>query len=85
MQAATWESATFRGTGRQTSELYREALQIRREFYLGGWILGAFLGMVLVGKLILLSIRGERKDYEADRMKCISCGRCYKFCPVGKE
>lgn len=81
----TWESSTFRGTGKPTKELFREALQIRKQFYVGAWLLGAFLGMVLVGKMIMLSMRGKREDYEADRMKCLACGRCYRFCPVGKK
>lgn len=81
----TWESGTFRGTGKPTKKLYQEALAIRKQFYIGGWLLGAFLGMVLVGKLIMLSIRGKSEDYEADRMKCLRCARCYRFCPVGKK
>jgi len=79
----TWESATFRGTGQSTRELYINALQIKKQFHLGGWILGIFLGIVFACKLIFLSIKQQRKDYEADHMKCLSCGRCYSFCPTG--
>ena len=85
VKESTWESVAFRSSGRPTADLYREALRIRGKFNFGGWILGAFLGMVLMGKLISLSIRGRRKDYEADRMKCLCCGRCYRYCPVGKK
>lgn len=32
-------------------------------------------------KLITLSIRRKRTDYQPDRSRCVSCGRCYWYCP----
>lgn len=46
---------------------------------------GGFLGLILGGKLILLSLRSRQRDYEADRAGCVSCGRCFKYCPKEQE
>ncbi len=32
-------------------------------------------------KLVTLSIRRKRTDYQPDRSRCVSCGRCYWYCP----
>lgn len=85
IKESTWESRAFRESGKTKKELYEEALAIKKQFYLGGWLLGAFLGMVFMGKMIMLSVRGKREDYEADRMKCFACARCYSYCPVVKK
>jgi ferredoxin len=47
----------------------------------GGWIFGCFVGMVAGLKLIMPSIRKQRTEFEADKGGCLSCGRCFKFCP----
>ncbi len=74
-------SEAFRGTGRPVSELYGIALQRRARFRtLGAW-LGAWTGLVIGVKLVTLSIRRKRTDYQPDRSRCVSCGRCYWYCP----
>ena len=78
-------SDAFRATGRAASELYGEALVIRRRFAIGGALLGAFVGFVVAGKLITLCVRRGRNDYEADRASCLACGRCYAYCPKEHE
>jgi len=75
-------SRAFRGTGRPTEELYAEALGLRGHFALGGRLLGGFIGLVIGVKLVHLSIRRRRPDYEADRGACLACGRCFDYCPV---
>ena len=77
-------SDAFRGTGGTTGDLYDEARDIREDFAAGGWWLGGFLGLVVVGKLIMLSIRWRREDYTAQQAGCVACGRCYEFCPREK-
>ena len=74
-------SAAFRATGRAIEELYAEADGIRAKFDTGGWIFGAFVGLVAGLKLIALSVWRQRSDYEASRASCLACGRCYKHCP----
>ncbi len=40
------------------------------------------LGGLVVGvKLIYLSVRRRRADYQPDRAACVSCGRCFWYCP----
>jgi polyferredoxin len=75
-------SDAFRNTGRPAMELYSEALSLRQQYVrLGGW-LGAWVGLVLSVKLIHLSVRRQRADYHPERAKCVSCGRCFRSCPV---
>jgi len=74
-------SDAFRATGRPVSELYATAIERRDRFrVLGGW-LGAWTGLVIGVKLVMLSIRRRRTDYQPDRSRCVSCGRCYWYCP----
>ncbi len=78
----TLESLAFRASQTPSNELYAEALAIQKSFRFGGWLLGFFIAIVVQGKLLSLSTIKRSDIYEADRMKCLSCGRCYKFCPV---
>jgi ferredoxin len=77
----TLETRTFRATGTPTAELREQALAIRARFTTGGWLLGAFLGLIFMLKLIGLSIWRSRSEYEPDAAGCLSCGRCLDFCP----
>jgi NosR/NirI family transcriptional regulator, nitrous oxide reductase regulator len=81
----TESSVAFRGTGRTKDELYAEAIRINGKFVIGGGIFGGFVGLVIGSKLILLFLRRRQIDYEADRASCLSCGRCFAYCPVGKD
>ena len=51
----------------------------------GGALFGAFVGLVVGGKLLALSVKRRRTDYEADRASCLACGRCYSYCPKEHE
>ena len=44
--------------------------------------LGAWVGLVIGVKLIHLSLRRRRSDYQPDRSGCVSCGRCFWYCPA---
>ncbi len=46
---------------------------------------GGFVGFVIGAKLVHLSIRRRRLDYEPDRATCVSCGRCFQYCPVQRR
>ncbi|MFC1677158.1 4Fe-4S binding protein [Planctomycetota bacterium] len=74
-------SNAFRATGQSTRELYDQADAIRNKFDYGARLLGAFIGLIAGLKLIRPSIRKKRTDFEANRAGCVSCGRCYEFCP----
>jgi ferredoxin len=67
---------------RQTpKEILTEAAGIRHRFDIGGWIFGAWVGLVIGAKLISLSVRRKRTDYEPDRGDCFACARCFEYCP----
>jgi ferredoxin len=63
-------------------QLLTEASAVRRQFRVGGELFGAWIGVVIGVKLISLSIRRQRTDYEPDRGACVSCARCLEYCPV---
>jgi ferredoxin len=74
-------SDAFRNTGRPREELYREAIRRRAEFGRLGLWLGVWVGLVIAIKLIYLCLRRRREDYQPDRAGCVSCGRCFWYCP----
>jgi len=81
VEDVTDASEVFRQEGGVPEELFKDALAVRREFRTGGWILGAFIGLVLALKLLALSVKRTYTDYETDRAYCVSCARCFEYCP----
>lgn len=81
VQDTTDASDAFRNTGRPVIDLYHDAISLRQKFaFAGGW-LGAWVGLVIGIKLIHLSVRRRRVDYQPDPAYCVSCGRCFWYCP----
>ncbi len=75
-------SEAFRNAGQPLREAYATAIQWRDRYRtLGGW-LGAWTGLVVGTKLVQLTLRRRRSDYQPDRAGCVSCGRCFWYCPV---
>jgi ferredoxin len=81
----TEDIKAFRTSGKTNEELYAEAKSILGDFYLGGWILGGFIGLVFGFTLASVSIFRFRADYEPNKGTCLSCARCFDYCPVKKE
>jgi polyferredoxin len=77
----TDETKAFRASGKPTEELFAEASAIQRQFKVGGWILGGFIGLILCLKLINLFMRRRQSEYYVDKGTCLSCGRCFSYCP----
>ena len=68
---------------RQTpNEILAEAIAIRDRFSIGGWVFGAWVGLVISAKLIRYTLRRRRDDYTADPGACLACARCFDSCPV---
>lgn len=78
------EIEAFKTAGTPVEELYAETAIIIEQFYIGSWILGAFLGLVFGLTLSSLSVFKYREDYTPDKAECVSCARCLKYCPVEK-
>jgi ferredoxin len=75
----------FRASGKPIAELYAEAGIIQQQFRIGGWLLGGFIGLFLSMKLISLSTRRRQLEYDVDTGNCISCARCFAYCPYEQE
>jgi ferredoxin len=61
--------------------LFADVAAARAQFRIGGWLLGGWIGLVLGAKLISLSVRRQRTDFEPDRGACLACARCFEYCP----
>lgn len=67
---------------RQNPQAFEEtAAAIRQKFAIGTPIFGGWIGLVVGAKLISLSVRRRRTDYEPDRGDCYACARCFDYCP----
>jgi Fe-S-cluster-containing hydrogenase component 2 len=75
------EVETFRASGQTADSLVTEVKRVRDRFNRTGWWLGGFLGMVVGLDLVRLSIYRRRAVYEVNRALCVSCGRCFQYCP----
>lgn len=81
----TVASRTFRATGESLAELYEEAKDIQQKVRRGGWFLGTFIGLVFSIKLMNLYRVRKRGEYDVDHGECLSCARCFSYCPVDKN
>lgn len=85
VEGVTDASGTFRESGDSKAELFASAEAVRDRYAWGAWILGAFLGLAVAGKLALFSWFQPRIVYEADRADCLACGRCFCSCPLERK
>jgi len=74
----------FLSSGKSMEVLVKEASEIRHKFYIGGWIAGGFIGLVIGMMLLNQVIFRTKTDYEPNKGNCFSCGRCINYCPVKK-
>lgn len=75
------EAEAFQQGARTAADLQREAQRIEAGFRAGSGIFGAAVGALLIGKLAALVLRRRVAEHSPDRGQCLSCGRCYRFCP----
>ena len=81
VQGLTDETEAFRKTRRPVAGLYAEADALEGGFRKGGAVAGGYVALVLAVGLVAATVRRRREDYEADRGRCLACGRCYGYCP----
>lgn len=79
--APTPESRSLARAEVEAPEIIARATTIRQQVARGGWWFGGWAGLVIGVRLISLSLRTARTDFEADRGACFACGRCYLACP----
>ena len=81
----TNELTAFKSSGKTVEALYKEVSSIIRKFYIGSWIIGGTIGLVLGLTLARLTIYKYRDEYLANKGTCLSCARCLQYCPVTEE
>ncbi len=79
---ASDEVVAFRRTGVPAADLAARARDRQEGFVSGGFWLGGWIGLCLAVMLIAASVLPVRRDYEADRGRCLACARCFPYCPV---
>jgi len=84
VEGTTEESRAFYELSTTYESLMADAARIKTKVRNGSGILGAFMGLVVACKLLALSIRRKRTDYEPNRGDCYSCARCSDACSVGR-
>lgn len=75
---------TFLGSGRTLDTLIEDARIVRKKFYTGSMLAGAFIGLVIALMLLNQVIYRRRTDYQPNAGDCFSCARCMDYCPVTK-
>jgi ferredoxin len=81
----TFVITAFKSSGKPVSQVYAEASVVFRQFYIGSWILGCFLGLVFGIILARRLIITYQADYTPNKGTCFSCMRCVDYCPVTPE
>lgn len=80
----TVDTDAFREGDQTIVALYAEAHAINERFKYAGAAFGAFMGLALCARLFRLSVLRHSRDYTIDKGACLSCARCFKYCPVEK-
>jgi polyferredoxin len=78
----TPEALSLQRAERDPEALLKSAIHMRAQFRLACIIFGGWVGLVIGIKLIRLSIRTRRTDFEPDRGACFACARCFRSCPL---
>jgi NAD-dependent dihydropyrimidine dehydrogenase PreA subunit len=77
----TLESETFRGLTEPTPELLSRASAIADRYRGGSALLGLYVGAAVLLALLATFRRRVSADYTIDSESCVSCGRCFSYCP----
>ena len=75
------ELEAFKRTGKSREWAETRAAETVGRFRGGCAGAGAFIGLVIVLRLLGLTQLSRRSVHEADRVRCIACGRCFAACP----
>jgi NosR/NirI family nitrous oxide reductase transcriptional regulator len=82
IKAVSKAAVAYLESGKSDKELFDEEQFIINRFRKGAPWVGIFLGLSLGIGLYAPTVRKLRTEYEPDRRRCISCGKCLAFCPV---
>jgi ferredoxin len=82
--SATVESETFRAASSDVKGLISDAAKTRNAIRFGSMLFGAYAAAVIGLMLLRLSMQKKTTEYSADHGECISCGRCFRYCPLNR-
>jgi len=77
----TPEALSLQRAAENPGAILAAAADMRRRYDLACWLFGGWMGLVIGVKLLALSVRPGRTDYEPDRGACMACARCFTACP----
>ena len=77
----TPEALSLQRAERDPEALLKSATDLRHRFGIACVAFGGWVGLVLGVKLVSLSLRTRRTDFEPDRGACLACARCFRSCP----
>ncbi|MGD0814583.1 MAG: 4Fe-4S binding protein [Verrucomicrobiota bacterium] len=77
----TPESLSLQRAAEDPKAVLKVAADLRHRFDLACGLFGGWIGLVIGLKLVSLSLRPSRTDYEPDRGACLACARCFTACP----
>lgn len=82
IKAISKSAVAYHESGKTEEELFNEERSVIIRFRKGAPWVGLFFGLSLGIGLFSSSLRNVRTEYIPDRRRCISCGKCFKYCPV---
>ncbi len=77
----TPEALSLERAAENPEAILKAAADLRHRFDLACLLFGGWIGLVIGVKLVALSVRPGRTDYEPDRGGCFACARCFTACP----
>ena len=77
----TPEALSLQRAADDPAAILAAAADLRKRFDLACALFGGWIGLVIGVKLISLSLRRGRTDFEPDRGACFACARCFTACP----
>ncbi len=78
------EIEAFKRTGQSREWAETRAAGTVGRFRTGCTGAGAFIGLVIALRLLGLTRLQRRSGHEADRLRCVACGRCFAVCPKNR-
>ena len=78
------EVEAFYSQGRNLGELEASKDAVLRSFRLYSTLAGILIGLVIGLKLLEMSLKRGRKEYEIDYASCVGCAKCFDYCPQNK-
>ncbi len=78
------ELQAFYQAGLSREEAEEAALVVVDRFRAGGRWAGLFVGLVIALRLLGFNRLSALSLHEADRARCVACGRCYPACPKNR-